>query len=218
MADTIFTDGTVWVKSKLDMINTCLLAIGETPFIEGTLVSALPIGTDGETAKRIVETTMIEVQSRGWYFNLDYNFPLTPDNDNFITMPPNTLRVDFGNGEDRHQYTIKNGKIYDYSNFTYIINKKLTADVTWLVDYGDLPPEAYEYVSLRAARKFQQKVIGSVETDGFTTRDETDALVNLQRRQLQSQDYKLLNDRTATRIHSGYLQKALYGSTGRRSF
>jgi len=218
MSEVIFADGSVWAKSKINMINDCLLSIGETPFLEGTLVSELPIGTDGETAKRLVETTMIEVQSRGWYFNLDYNFNLVPDIDGFITMPPNTLRVDFGNTEFIHQYTIKNGSIYDYLNHTYKIDIVLTADVVWLVDYVDLPPEAYSYISLRAARKFQQKVIGSVETDVFTVRDESDALVNMQRRQLQSQDYILRNNRVNTRIHNGYLHAALYGNTSRRNF
>ncbi len=218
MSTTVFLDGTVYAKSKLDMINTALLSIGETPFVDGTLVSTLPLGTDGDTARRIVETTMVETQARGWYFNLDYNFPLTPDSNGFITMPPNTLRVDFGNTEFRHQYTIKNGSIYDYLNHTYAINISLVADVVWLVDYAELPPEAYEYISLRAARKFQQKVIGAQEIDQFTVRDESDSLINLQRRQLQSQDFKLANYKVNTRIHNGYLVQGLYGNAGRRNF
>jgi hypothetical protein len=52
-------------------------------------------------------------------------------------------------------------------------------DIVWLVDYANLPPEAYEYISLRSARKFQQKVIGALETDQFTMRDEQDALSKL---------------------------------------
>jgi len=215
---TIFQDGTLYASSKLDMVNTCLLAIGEVPYLEGTVVNDLPPGTDGDTARRLIETTMVEIQSRGWYFNTDYNFILRPDIYGFITMPPNTLRVDFGNGPDRHRYTIKNGKIYDYYNHTYIIDKELTADVVWLVDYAELPPEAYEYISLRAARKFQQKVIGSTETDSFTSRDEQDALMHLQRRQLQSQDYDIRNKRVSTRVHNGYLVAGLYGNKGRRDF
>jgi hypothetical protein len=218
MADVIFQNGAIWAKSELNMINDSLLSIGETPYLEGTIVDTIPIGTDGETAKRLIRTTMIEVQSRGWYFNTDYNFRLSPDIDGFISMPPNTLRADFGNTEFRHRYTIKNGRIYDYLNQTFFIDATLIADVVWLVDYSDLPPEAYEYISLRAARKFQQKVIGSTEVAQFTERDEMDAYVNIQRRQLQSQDFRLRNNRVSTRIHSGYLTEALYGSTNRRNF
>ena len=218
MSDIIFTDGTIYAKSKLDMINDSLRAIGEVPYQSDTLVSTLPIGTDGEIAKDLVEKTMVEVQSRGWYFNTDYNFPLEPDGDNFITLPPNALRIDFGNNPGRHQYTQKNGAIYDYLNRTFKIESTLEADMTWLVDYNDLPPEAYEYISMRAARKFQQRAIGSTEIDGFTSRDESDTLINLQRRQLQSQDFCIHNSRVSTRIHNGYLVKGLYGNKGRREF
>ena len=216
MSDTVFLDGTIYSKSKLDMINTCLIGIGETPYIDGTIVDTLPTGTDGDIARRIVETTMVEVQARGWFFNTDYNFILVPDVLGFITMSPNTLRVDFGNGPDKHRYVLKGGKIYDYLNQTYVIEENLQADVVWLVDYNELEPEPYEYITLRATRKFQQKVIGSTETDGFTVRDEGDAYANLQRRQLQSQDYNIQNSRVSTRIHSGYLNAGLYGNKGRR--
>ena len=214
----IFQDGTVWNKGLLDMINTCLLAIGETPFVEGTDPNALPLGTDGETARRIVQDTMIEVQARGWYFNTDYNFVLTPDINNYITMPPNTLRVDFGNSSTPNRFVMRNGKIYDVANQTYKIYQQVEADIIWLLDYQDLPPEAYEYISLRAARKFQQKVIGSTELAQFTNVDEQDALINLQRLQLQVNDYILGNSKVSTRIHNGYLQDSLYGNKGRRSF
>lgn len=217
MADIIFQNGAIWVRSELNMVNDSLLAIGETPFVEGTIVDTLPIGSDGEIAKRLIRATMIEVQSRGWYFNIDYNFPLIPDSFGFITMPPNTLRLDFGRREG-NRYAEKNGKVYDYLDQTYVIEEHLEADVIWLVDYAELPAEAYEYISARAARKTQQKIIGSSETDAFTVRDEGDAYTNLMRRQLQSQDYSIQNSRVSTRTHSGFLMTSLYGNKGRRKY
>jgi len=218
MSLTIFQDGTVWSKSLLDMINTSLLSIGETPFVEGTDPKSIPLGTDGETASRIIKRTMIEVQARGWYFNTDYDFELVPDTNGFIAMPPNTLKVDFGYTAYPNRYVLKNGQIYDVEEKTFYIGKKLKADIIWLVDYQDLPPEAYEYIALRAARKFQQSVIGSTELAQFTGLDEQDALINLQRLQLQLSDYRLRNDRVNTRIHNGYLVEGLYGASSRRKY
>ena len=218
MSSVIFQSGAIWAKSELSMINDSLLSIGEAPYQEGTLVDILPIGTDGETAKRLVRNTMIEVQSRGWYFNTDYNFDLIPDVNGFIAMPPNVLRADFGNTGYKHRYTLKDNKVYDVLNHTYVIDNTIQADMIWLTDYADLPPEAYEYISLRAARKFQQRVIGALETDQFTVREEQDAYINLQRRQLQSQDYNIQNSRVSTRTHNGYLVAGLYGNKGRRNF
>jgi len=214
----VFQDGSIWNKGLLNMINTSLLSIGETPFVEGTDPSSLPLGTDGDTARRIIQDTMIEVQSRGWFFNSDYSFELVPDTNNYITMPPNTLKVDFGYSNTPNRFIMRNGKIYDLQEQTYKIYKNLYPDVIWLIDYQDLPPEAYEYISLRAARKFQQRVIGSTELAQFTNIDEQDALINLQRLQLQINDYNIQNSKVSTRIHSGYLQKSLYGNQGRREF
>jgi hypothetical protein len=215
--EILFQDGTMYAKSKLDMVNRCQRAIGEGEFPPETIVEQLPLGTDGNIAATCVKETMVEVQARGWYFNQDYNFVLEPDVEGFITMPPNTLRVDFGI-QEHNRYTLKNNRVYDYLEQTFKIDKSLEADVMWLVDYAELPPEAYEYIAYRAARKFQEQTIGSLEVDSFTLRNEADSLNNLMRRQLQMQDYNIQNSRVSTRIHNGYLVAGLYGNKGRRQF
>lgn len=211
---TIFLDGTVYSKTKLNMINKCLLAIGETPYPEGTLIPSLALGTDGETASRIVEETMIEVQSIGWYFNLDYNFKLYKDVNGVIALPPNVLRVDT---QYDNQYVEKDGKIYDVINQTYIIEPAyIEADITWLVDYPTLPPEAYEYIGARAARKFQESVVGAPDLSRTTTMAEQDAYIRVQRRQLQTQAYNIQNPRVSTRVSNSYLRAGMVRSKGRR--
>lgn len=184
----IFTDGTMYSNTKLDMINDCLLSIGEMPYPAGTLITDIQTGEDGDVARRMIEETMIETQSRGWYFNTDYNYKFVPS-DGFITLPGNVLRVDLYD----KRYTLRGKRIYDKQNFTYKIEDAdaLYGDIIWLVDYEDLPASAFNYVSTRSARKFQQKVIGSQELAGFTQLDETDSLVNLQREHMQYQDYNL---------------------------
>ena len=211
---TVFSDGTVYSKTKLNMINKCLLAIGETPYPEGTLISSLALGTDGETASRIVEETMIEVQSIGWYFNLDYNFRLYKDINNVIALPPNVIRVDT---QLDNQYIEKNGKMYDLETQSYIISPVyIEADVIWLADYPTLPPEAYEYIGARSARKFQQYVVGAPDLTQTTTLSEQDAFVRLQRRQLQTQAYNIQNSRVSTRASNTHLRHSMRAVKGRR--
>lgn len=211
---TVFLDGTVYSKTKLNMINKCLLAIGETPYPEGTLIPSLALGTDGETASRIVEETMIEVQSIGWYFNLDYNFKLYKDVENVIALPPNVIRVDTHRD---NRYIEKNGKIYDMEKQTYIIEPTyIETDIVWLVDYPVLPPEAYEYIGARAARKFQQYVVGAPDLTQTTSISEQDAFVRLQRRQLQTQAYNVQNSRVSTRSSNTFLRGSMNRVKGRR--
>jgi hypothetical protein len=214
MADTIFLDGTIYPKTRLNLINRCLLAIGETPYPEGTVISSLALGTDGETASRIVAETMIEVQSIGWYFNLDYDYKLYKDVDNFIAVPPNTLRVDT---LDSNQYIEKNGRIYDMNTQSYIITPiYVEADVVWLVDYPTLPAEAYEYIAARAARKFQQYIIGAPDLTQTTSAAENDAYVRLQRRQLQTRAYNIQNARVSTRMSNAHLRPGMRQVKDRR--
>ncbi len=210
---TVFQDGSIYSKTKLNMMNKCLLAIGEVPLPEGTLVDALELGTDGDTAKRIVEEVMVEVQSTGWYFNLDYNFKMYKDVHSMISIPPNLLRID---NQYTNRYMEKNGRLYDNEKHTYIIEPAyVEVDIVWLVDYPTLPPEAYEYISARSARKFQESVIGAPDLTSTTNRAEQESLVRLQRRQLQTRAYNIQNSKVSTRTHNGYLVGSLYGSKGR---
>ena len=213
MPMTIFADGTIYSKTKLNMINRCLLAIGEIPLPEGTLVNKLALGTDGNVASRIVEETMIEVQSIGWYFNIDYNFKMYKDIYNFIVLPPNLIRVDEMNS---NKYMEKNGRLYDNEKHTYIIEPDyVEVDVVWLVDYPTLPAEAYEYIAARSARKFQEYTIGAPDLTSTTSRAEQETFVRVQRRQLQTRAYNIQNSKVSTRTHNGYLRGSLYGNKGR---
>jgi hypothetical protein len=185
----LFTDGTTYSNTKLDMINDCLLSIGEMPYPTGTLITDIQTGEDGDVARRMVEETMIETQSRGWYFNTDYNYRFVPT-DNAITLPANVLRVDLYD----KRYTLRGKRIYDKQKFSFELEDDVTelfGDIIWLVDYEDLPPNAYVYVAMRSARKFQQKVIGSQELAQYTQIDEQDALLNMQREHMQYQDYNI---------------------------
>ncbi len=214
MSLTVFQDGTVYAKSKLDMVNRCLLAIGEVPLPAGTLLPSLELGTDANVAIRVVEETMIEVQSIGWYFNLDYDFKLYKDVDDFISVPPNALRMDIlGNPT----YIIKGGKVYDINKQTYKIEPTyIEVDMVWLTDYTDIPPEAYEYIAARSARKFQAYVISAPELTQLTSQAEADAYVRLQRRQLQTRTYNIQNDRVSNRVSNGALRRGLYIAKYRR--
>lgn len=192
MSTTIFTDGTLYATNKLGMINICLAAIGELPYPDGTLIEDIPVGTDGDFANRAVTETMIEVQNRGWYFNTDKNYKFVPDELGFISLSPNTLRVDFGKYPDKGRYSMRGKRLYDMQTNSFLIGRQTVGDIIWLVDYEEIPPAAYQYISLRAARKFQQRIVGSTDLYQFTAQDELDAYANMQREHLQYSDYNFV--------------------------
>lgn len=201
MAIEVLSDGSLYASNKLGMVNQCLLAIGEIPLAEGTVLESLQAGTDGAIARDIVGKTMLNVQSRGWFFNTDIDFSLYPDNDGFISVPPSLLRLDVGRTKNRQQIILKGNRLYDLVKQTYIFTEVVVADVIWSISYEDLPLNAYSYIALRSARQFQETVVGSGDLYTFTTNAEVEALANFQREHLQYSDYNMIPERTKGRVN-----------------
>ena len=196
---SIYTDTTFYTQTKIQMINQCLLAIGEVVLPEGTLIEDLPIGTDARTAEFYVVKVMKQIQNIGWFFNMDYSFKFVPDSSDFITSPANLLRIDPGLTGNRSSVIKKGVRFYDLRRQSYKFTSDVYADAVWLVDYSELPVSAFDYIAMRAARQFQQSVIGSTELAQFTATDELELLTGLQREHLQYRDFTMIG-RGAARL------------------
>ena len=156
-------------QNKLKIVNRCLEAISEVPLPLGTIPSEFPLGSDAQVASTIVDDTMVEVLNRGWWFNVDKNYELNQDSNGFISFPDTVLRIDSGRTQS---YVKKNGMLYDTKNHSFEFTSSVKLDVVWVISYSDLPVAAYEYIATRAARKFQQRIIGSEEHNRFLLLEE----------------------------------------------
>jgi hypothetical protein len=183
-------------QNKLGVVNRCLQAIGEAPLPLGIIPSEFPLGSDAQVAASIVDDVWIEVQNRGWWFNTENNFKLFPDSSGFISFPTTVLRIDGG----RYQNFIKReGMLYDKEEQTFIFEEPVSIDLVWAVSYSDLPVAAYEYIASRAARKFQQKVIGNPDHHAMLMQEEQDALIQMQRENAQYLDASLIETQVSYR-------------------
>lgn len=198
MAIELLTDGTLYAHNKLGMVNQCLLAIGEVPLADGTVLEDLQPGTDGAIARDIVGTAALDVMSRGWFFNIDKELILYPDVDRFISVPPNFLRIDAGAYETRGRYILRGLRVYDRQEQTFVFDDYISIDAIYSISYEDMPQSAYRYIAIRAARQFQETVVGSDTLYRFTTNAEAEALANMQREHMQYEDYNLLSQRVAS--------------------
>ena len=187
------------IKNKINMINNCLLAIGETPIPADTDPASLEEGTDAYTAGIIVDNTMREILSQGWWFNKDYNYPFVPDSNNTINVPDNLLKVDFKGTEYEGDIIFREGLFYSLSNQSFIFTKPVYGNAIWLVDFGDLPDSAYNYISLRASKRFQTYVLGSSELYQFNERDEQEAYMMLYRDNVRFKKHTLVDTRVVSR-------------------
>lgn len=196
----INSDGSLNVPTKLDLVNMCLTSIGESNLPAGSLLDQAPEGTDVADASKIVDEVTVEVLNMSWWFNTEHDYKFIPDGDKFIAIPTNLLKVDFGTTINRGTIIRKEGRLYDLSTQSFQFDEPVYGSVTWLTKWEYIPYSAFQYIGLRAARKFQQRIIGSGDLFDFTLVDENDAYVSLQREQAQIQDYNLLDSRILNRF------------------
>jgi hypothetical protein len=178
------------LTSELDAVNTMLTAIGESP------VNSLTGDTvvDVLVAQAVLKEVSRKVQSGGLHCNTDSAYKLQPDIDGYITLPVNILRIDgtesYNPGID---ITQRAGKLYDKTGQTSIFTQDIYCDVTWFLDFDELPEHVRHYIALRATRIFAHRMVGAENLEGFTRADEAEAMVYMQDGEGETADYNIFS-------------------------
>ena len=108
-------------------------------------------------------------------------------------MPANAIEVD-ASEYDRNDIdvAIRGTRLYDRKNKTFQFQQEIKADLTILLEFNELPQAARHYITVRAARVFQQRVVGSNVLGSFTVQDEAAALRSMRRYEARTGDYNIL--------------------------
>lgn len=181
--------------TELDAVNLMLAVIGEAP-INSLQVTGL---SDAVIAHQTLTEVSREVQEKGWGFNTedDYVLPLTVEG--FINIPANVLRIDAE--EDEQINVVQRGqRVYDKDNKTFVFSRAIKFQIVWMLDYEELPQAARYYIAIRAARKFQKRVVSSDLLERFSADDELTALASLQDMDTDVEDYNFFNNRDCLKI------------------
>ena len=175
--------------TQLDAVNTMLSAIGEAP------VNSLSSGlVEAEIAESILKTVDREVQSMGWHFNTELNKSFAQDPSGNIILPADILRADATLKADSLDLVQRGTKMYDRKNHTFNIGTSVALDVTVQLDFEDLPEVAKRYITLRATRIFQDRVVGSNTLHDFQAKDEQMALVELKEFDKAADDHNIFDN------------------------
>ena len=190
--------------TKLEAINTMLSAIGESPV--NSLTSGL---VDAEQAETILNSVNREVQSMGWSFNTDLKRQFVPDANKQIQIPSNILRIDMAQDKtDKLELVQRGTKLYNRASSSFFMDDDITQvlmNAVVLLDFEDLPEAARRYITIRAARIFQDRVVSSNDLHIYQERDELMALV-----ELKDSDNQVLD----TTIFDNYSEVSVLDRTG----
>lgn len=176
-------------QTKLDAVNAMLGTVWETP------VAALDVGgiASLSLAVRIFDETVRAIQSRGWAFNTEHNYPLPLDMDSKCPLPLTTLAVDT-EGQSAQLDVVKRGLLlYDRCNHTYTFSQgPVYVKIVLGIDYEECPETFKQYVTMMAARRFKAQYLQQPEEPASAA--EVDALRNLEEDEADVGDFNVVYD------------------------
>lgn len=184
--------------SKLEAVNTLLATIGSAPVntITGT------VSADVAAAKHTLEETTRKVLLRGWTFNTDSNYSLTPDSDGRIRLPSNVLKVDLDPREST--YTVdpvqRGDYLYNRHDHSYTWNKSLRVEMVVSLPWEHLPESMRRYIEASSARVFASRMGAEKEALRSAEADEMDAMVTIRQHETDTGDFSMLQSPTAADI------------------
>ena len=156
----------------LEAINRILQMMGEAPI--NSLNGQYGLG---QQAEEMLKDVSRKVQSDGWSFNTDYERDMVPDSiTKEISVGANVSRVVV----DPYNYpsleVVQRGsKLYDRRAKSYQFTQPFKADVTYMLDWEELPEHARQYIAIKAGRHLQESIIGSVDLSKLNITAEAEA-------------------------------------------
>lgn len=167
--------------TKLQAVNDMLSAGGETAIADLTT----NIGANAALAIGIIDRTINDVQSPGWWFNTRIK-TYTPVAGQ-IAIASDVVRID---GDDYWygtlQASIRNG--YAFNLLTGVDNdwtNPVTFRIVEILDWDYLPEVARYYITKKAARLFVDRHISDPNLVRLARQDESEARMALEREELQ---------------------------------
>ena len=173
--------------TKLQAINTMLSTIGEPPINSLTAQRA-----DSVIALNILDETSREVLSYGWHFNTEEDVQMVPDtSDDSIYIADTIVKVDVTADNYNYDIVIRGNRLYNRKTNSFVFLEPIKVIQVKLMDFDEMPEAAKRYITIRAARVFQDRMVGSEKIHGFTMQDEVQALARMNEHDVESADYTI---------------------------
>lgn len=181
-------EGSLVPVNRLGAVNVMLEAIGQRP------ISSLSVTSQADVAmaEQLLDNTNREVQSEGWDFNTDIEYSIALDGDSKIAVPADALSID-AHYKATHAVE-RGGFMWDRDNHTFVWDQAMKCDIIRFLSFSDLPSNARWYVTVKASRRFQRRMLGDEATERFTYDEEVEARSMMTRADSSTADRSAAND------------------------
>lgn len=166
------------LSTKLKAVNVLLAGVGEQPVTSlETVESSL-----AEQAANALDEVSRQLQLKGWYWNKEEDYPLTPDGDGNINLPVNAIVVHEVRHSGQDDLVERGRRLYNRTDHTYTFPQGEEADVdlTLYLEWDELPEFAKQAILYVAQRRFQMRELTSTAIDRAVQDDMEAAMGTLQ--------------------------------------
>lgn len=184
--------------TALEAVNMMLHDIGERPVNTLDNIARL----DVTRALNSLEGVSRMTQANGWWFNRE-NVTLQINGDGQYIVPDDIVHAEVLSGgpvagaDDYDVELVQRGnKLYDRANATDVFaagSENVVLRCSRLLEFGDLPENAREYIYCAASIRFQSRTLGSAAVDADLRAQAEVALANLKEEDL---DYENIEQTT----------------------
>lgn len=190
--------------TRLNAINACLRGIGLAP-----VATEDDPDLDAAIAGQTIDQVSTNIQSRGWWFNKEYNWKISPDPITGYIPAPSSVMSIISSGVSRDDsLSIRAGLVYDLWNHTHDLRPRVVSDPGSSVEYiefafitrlafNDLPPIAQQAIAYTARREFAQDLEVDEKRWKFQMQDEQMAMMAMLREDTRSTKRNNLRDNAA---------------------
>ena len=174
-------------STKLQAVNIALNNVGQNSVTN--LDTAVPV--DAAIAANVVDEISRETQTIGFVWNTESRW-ITPDGSGYINLPANTLKADV-TGQSYMLDVVPRGlKMYDRANNTFVFASQIQVELVLGLEFNEISEAARRFITVRAARLFQERMFGSMEISNFNHDDEVIARTNLAHEETENGDYNMV--------------------------
>lgn len=154
---------------------------------------------EAETAEAILDQINRQVQGDGWFFNqrqvtLEVVGGVIPVDADFMSIEaphyPN-------------RYTVRGGNLYDLKENTDAFTKDVCVNVVELLEWGDIPQPARDYITAKAARVFADRMVTDPTLARLLARDEAETYQRLVKHSTRAGNYRIWDSGSSNIVDRG---------------
>jgi len=172
-------------KLLLYSVNILLSSINELAISDDTELAEI---IEAQKARDVIEEVKKSVLSTGWDVNTDTDWEFIPDVDGYISLPANILDISTNDSD----IIMRDWRLYSKKDKTAKFNEAIKCTVVWDMDFNALPYPIRHYITIRASRIFQYRMIGDVAQYQFSEDDENHAYISARRSDGRTANYNML--------------------------